>query len=236
MGSCLAVEFQSVLSFPAQMKLFQEYMERVKGELGEEAASSFFADSLYLLVAGTNDIANTYFTIGTRRLEYSIASYARFLVSKASTFIQELHQHGARRIGVLGTPPIGCLPLERTLAGGLRRNCNEVRNKAAQVVNTELLSELDSLSKSLADSKIVYLEIYELLLQLIENPEDFGFEVSDRGCCGTGIVEAAVLCNPFSATCEDHSKYVFWDTFHPTEKAYQILVDRIIELNFDKFL
>lgn len=42
------------------------------------------------------------------------------------------------------------------------------------------------------------------------------------GCCGTGLVEAAVLCNLKSVVCEDASRYVFWDSIHPTEKSYFI--------------
>lgn len=47
-----------------------------------------------------------------------------------------------------------------------------------------------------------------------------GFEEVSTGCCGTGYIEASILCNMNSAICDDASKYVFWDAVHPTEKAY----------------
>lgn len=53
--------------------------------------------------------------------------------------------------------------------------------------------------------------------------------MSDKGCCGTGKLEVVVLCNKLSGACEDDSKYIFWDSYHPTEKAYQFIVDQIIE-------
>lgn len=53
--------------------------------------------------------------------------------------------------------------------------------------------------------------------------------MSNLGCCGTGAIEITVLCNELSGTCHDNSKYVFWDGMHPTEKAYKVLVDQIIE-------
>lgn len=57
-----------------------------------------------------------------------------------------------------------------------------------------------------------------------------GFEVSDKGCCGSGKLEVAVLCNPLSPhTCEDVSKYVFWDSYHPTENAYKIITDTVVK-------
>lgn len=56
-----------------------------------------------------------------------------------------------------------------------------------------------------------------------------GFEISDIGCCGTGEFEAAILCNGKSLVCPDDTKYIFWDSFHPTEKAYQVIVDAILQ-------
>lgn len=62
-----------------------------------------------------------------------------------------------------------------------------------------------------------------------------GFEVVDRGCCGTGTIEVTMLCNKFSGTCPDHDKYFFWDSYHPTEKGYRILVSQIIKKYINSF-
>lgn len=57
-----------------------------------------------------------------------------------------------------------------------------------------------------------------------------GFEEATKGCCGTGTIEVSFLCNSLTkTTCDDPSKFVFWDTFHPTERAYKILTDEIFE-------
>ena len=59
----------------------------------------------------------------------------------------------------------------------------------------------------------------------------------DKGCCGTGLIEASVLCNKFNpCTCDDVSKYVFWDSFHPTERVYKILISEITQEYVNKFL
>lgn len=55
-----------------------------------------------------------------------------------------------------------------------------------------------------------------------------GFEEAAKGCCGTGNIEVALLCNKFSGTCEDDTKYIFWDSYHPTEKVYTTIVDQLI--------
>ena len=63
-----------------------------------------------------------------------------------------------------------------------------------------------------------------------------GFEESKKGCCGSGELEIGPLCNRKSVICADDSKYVFWDSFHPTEKTYEILVDEIIKENLSLLL
>lgn len=57
-----------------------------------------------------------------------------------------------------------------------------------------------------------------------------GFVDASRGCCGTGRVETTVfLCNPKSiGTCSNATQFVFWDSFHPSEAANQVLADTLI--------
>lgn len=47
-----------------------------------------------------------------------------------------------------------------------------------------------------------------------------GFEKVTSGCCGTGYLEASFLCNYKTWVCDDVSKYVFFDSIHPTERTY----------------
>ncbi|KAL8030733.1 hypothetical protein ABFX02_14G304800 [Erythranthe guttata] len=229
-------QLASVTPLSTQLEQFKEYIVKLKVAIGEQSTNNILSNSLYLVVAGSDDLANTYFTIGFRRSQYDISSYADLLVSSASTFIQELYKLGARRIGVFGIPPIGCLPAQRSLAGGSGRMCVEEYNKAAILVNSKLSPTLDSLTATLPQSRIVYIDIYNPLLNLIQYPQNYGFEVSDRGCCGTGNLEVVVLCNKYSGTCGDDSKYVFWDSYHPTEKAYKVLVDQVLLKYLDKFV
>ncbi|CAI0392816.1 unnamed protein product [Linum tenue] len=143
---------------------------------------------------------------------------------------QELYRIGARRIGVLSLPPIGCLPSQRTSGGGPNRSCSNSSNQAAQLFNSKLSAVLDSLSKTHPDALFVYLDVYNRLTSIIHNPIRYGFEVVVKGCCGTGTIEASILCTSVSDshTCKDASKYLFWDSYHPSEKGYGILSDMVI--------
>lgn len=46
-----------------------------------------------------------------------------------------------------------------------------------------------------------------------------GFDVIDKGCCGVGRNNGQITCLPLQTPCEDRTKYLFWDAFHPTEVA-----------------
>ncbi|CAN4077027.1 unnamed protein product [Withania somnifera] len=150
-----------------------------------------------------------------------------------TAIITELYKLGARTICIFGVPPIGCLPAQRTLAGGLTRECAAEYNQAAQLANTKLSAAIASLSTNLTQSKLALIDIYNPLLDLIVNPQKHGFEVVDKGCCGTGNIEVLILCNKYSGTCEDDTKYLFWDSYHPTERGYRILVDQILKKYVD---
>jgi hypothetical protein len=54
--------------------------------VGEERTNFILAKCVTFLVASSNDIANTYFLTGIRRLHYDVPSYTDFLVKAASGF------------------------------------------------------------------------------------------------------------------------------------------------------
>ncbi|XP_059302392.1 GDSL esterase/lipase EXL3-like [Lycium ferocissimum] len=239
-GGCgydpLTASSMSVPQLLDQLTLFQEYIEKLKGLVGEEEATYILSNSFYMVVAGSDDFLNSYYVTGFRRNQYHINSYTDRIVAWASDFVQELFKLGARRIGLMGIPPIGCLPMQRTLGGGIiARGCVEEHNRAAQLTNTKMAVAIDLLSKTLPQSKLVFIDIYDLVTDFIVNHKKYGFEEVKKGCCGSGNIEVGMLCNKYSATCEDDTKYLFWDSFHPTEKGYRVLVDQIIKNNMNKF-
>ncbi|OAY80718.1 GDSL esterase/lipase At5g42170-like [Ananas comosus] len=234
-GACgydpLTSALSNVISMTGQLRLFGEYKERLKAIAGEERAEYIVSESLYLVSTGTDDIVNTYFATPFRNTHYDIPSYVDFLVSKAKEFLRQLRQMGAKKIWFGGIPPIGCVPSQRTLVGGILRECEPRRNEAAQLFNSRMQNTISELGneESFRGTILVYIDIYNILLDLIQRPYAYGFEESTRGCCGTGLIEVTFLCNSITATtCPDETKFVFWDSFHPTEKAYKIIADYIL--------
>jgi phospholipase/lecithinase/hemolysin len=46
-------------------------------------------------------------------------------------------------------------------------------------------------------------------------------------CCGAGNFKGQLLCLPFVTPCSNRSEYVFWDAFHPTEKANGLVAESL---------
>ncbi|RDX64832.1 GDSL esterase/lipase EXL3, partial [Mucuna pruriens] len=224
----LTSKIASVLSLSKQLDKFREYKNKITETVGENS-TTIISKSIYILCSGSNDIANTYSLF--RREKYDIAAYTDFMISQATNFLQELYGLGARRIGVFTLPPIGCVPSQRTLRGGIQRTCSDFENQAAMLFNTKLKSQLDALKILFSDARFVYLDIYGPLLNMIQNPAKYGFEVADKGCCGTGDIEVSVLCNRLSPVCSNTSNYIFWDSFHPTQAAYNVLSSTVLDDN-----
>ncbi|VFQ76915.1 unnamed protein product [Cuscuta campestris] len=174
-------EVASSVPMSRQLDYFKEYLGKLKAVFGENETKFITDNALFLVVAGSNDIANTYFTFGLRRLQYDVDSYTDLIVRKASTFIQELYGMGARRIGVFSQVPVGCLPAERTLGGGGLGGCVEKYNEAAELANSKFQAEIDSLSaNTLPNAKLVFIDLYNPLLQLIQNPALYGLEEAEQ--------------------------------------------------------
>lgn len=89
---------------------------------------------------------------------------------------KELSLKGARKIGFVGLPPIGCVPSQRTAAGGLSRECVPVRNEAASLFNSRISEEIDSLQMGMLinGTRIIFIDIYPLLLDIIQRPHVYG--------------------------------------------------------------
>ncbi|XP_048596287.1 GDSL esterase/lipase At1g59030 [Brassica napus] len=147
--------------------------------------------------------------------------------------IMELHKLGAKKIGVFSAVPVGCVPLQRTVFGGMfTRGCVKPLNDMAKQFNARLSPALESLDKEL-DGVILYINVYDTLFNMIQHPSKYGFEVADRGCCGRGSLAISYMCNSLNPfTCSNSSAYIFWDSYHPTERAYQVMVDNLL----DKYL
>ncbi|KAK6229783.1 GDSL lipase/esterase - like 10 [Theobroma cacao] len=220
----------SVIPFWKEMEYYKEFQSKLRGYLGDDIANHHLRESLHLISIGTNDFLENYYIFPTRSSKYSVDEYQNFLIRIASNFIRELYNLGARKIAIVGLPPMGCLPLERTTNIFFGSECIEEYNNVAVDFNKKLQGRVMGLKQELSGVQLVQTNAYDKLLEMIQNPSQFGFENAETACCGTGLFEMSYLCdkmNPF--TCSDANNYIFWDSFHPTEKTNAILADHVVK-------
>ncbi|KAG4153687.1 hypothetical protein ERO13_D03G007500v2 [Gossypium hirsutum] len=172
----LTAKSANVIAMSGQLELFKECIKKIKGAVGEERAATIISKAIYIVCTGSNDISNTYFSTPFRRPHYDINGYAEFNARYANQFLQDLYGLGARRIGLYGLPPIGCVPSQRTIGGGKNRDCYEAGNQLAIAYNTKLSGVIDSLKAvyTLPNTKLIFFDIYYPLLSIIQNPAKYG--------------------------------------------------------------
>ncbi|XP_028208524.1 GDSL esterase/lipase At1g23500-like [Glycine soja] len=218
---------QGVVSLPSQLRLFQEYIGKLTALVGQQRAADIISKSVFLVSAGNNDIAITYSFLLAPTLQ-PFPLYSTRLVTTTSNFFKSLYELGARRVWVLSTLPLGCLPGGRTVAGGPLRICAPFANQFAQTFNGQLSSAVDSMRVTLPNYDIRFIDVYTPLFNLINNPQPEGFVDVSEGCCGTAPFGVSGICTLLSL-CPNPSSYVFWDSAHPTERAYRFVVSSILQ-------
>ncbi|XP_044485231.1 GDSL esterase/lipase APG-like [Mangifera indica] len=217
-----------------QLQYYKEYQSKLAQVAGSTKSASIIKDAIYVLGAGSGDFLQNYYVNPLLNKAYTPEQYSSILVGIFSSFIKTMYGLGARKFGVTSLPPLGCLPLARTLFGFHGKGCVSNINTDAQQFNKKLNSSAASLQKQLPDLRLVIFDIFQPLYDLVKNPSSQGFVEATRGCCGTGTVETTVfLCNPNSpGTCSNASQYVFWDSVHPSQAANQILADALVLAGF----
>ncbi|KAL0328883.1 UNVERIFIED_CONTAM: GDSL esterase/lipase [Sesamum calycinum] len=236
----LTAQLSGVISVQRQLEYFKEYKAKLEAAIGKARTKTLISKAAFLISAGTNDIVLNYFATPFRRETYNITSYQEFLLEHVKQFIQGLREEGATVIGLVGLPPIGCLPIVITVtsaeADGERR-CNDSLSSIALDYNQKLQKMLEAMQNS-SSSIIYYADIYKPLNDIIQRPSRYGFDNVNSGCCGSGLIETTFMCNPGTLVCANPSKYLFFDSVHPTQAAYSFLyqalrptVDRVIKIH-----
>ena len=220
-----------VITADKQIDMFKDYIKRVKGIVGDEKKGmKIINDALVVISAGTNDFGYNFYGVPTRRFQYTVDRYQDFLLLRLQSFVKALYELGCRRMVIAGLPPMGCLPLQMTakFQNPLDRKCLEDQNSESKAYNDKLSNLINQLQTLLPHSKIAYADIYSPLLDMIQNPKKYGFVETSKGCCGTGLLEVAFLCNPTRPVCQNPSQFIFWDSLHPTQSAYEFLTKQFV--------
>ncbi|GLJ22979.1 hypothetical protein SUGI_0433470 [Cryptomeria japonica] len=209
-----------VLTLGKQLENFRHYRLQLANMTGQGNATKIISEAIFALSTGSNDFINNYYANPLMSKKYTLAQFEDILLQSLRGFVQSIYNEGATRLVIIGLPPFGCCPSQITLHNVLNGSCYEKFNEVATSFNEKTIALTKEMTLSFPALRIAYYDIYAKLYDMIKYPTKYGFKETRKGCCGTGLIEASILCNKGTPTCNDPSKYVFWDSFHPTSEAY----------------
>ncbi|CAA7044653.1 unnamed protein product [Microthlaspi erraticum] len=190
---------QGVIHVQEQVTDYQNYIQKLSQQVGDAAqAKQILANAVTLISIGNNDICHHIFCNSGQE----IAIQYRNIHRSAHSLESYVHP--------------GCLPGSRQMAGNLI--CLPNVNYGAKIFNQKLMNLVSKLSQSHPDAKFVYIDMYNSLLAVIDNPTQYGFTTATPCCCS--------VMTP--VPCMHSANHVFWDFAHPSEKAYKTVVPKIV--------
>lgn len=204
---------KGTLTMRTQIKYFKRAVDKMFCFPSKE---DHLARSLFLLSGGGNDFS------AFNRTTDSPPDYIAKMVSTYIEHIQVLYNLGARMIGILDVPPIGCTPGSRVdMTNG---GCNDGANSLAQGFNSLLRMQLaKAVAANMKDLKYSIASNYVILSDMMANPLIAGFKEVETACCGVGKFRAEAMCSHEGTTActGNHNDYMFWDMLHGTQATYE---------------
>ncbi|KAL8233304.1 hypothetical protein R6Q57_003082 [Mikania cordata] len=222
------IQFVNVIRMPYQLRDFEIYRGRLTDLIGTDKTKKLIDNALFLITCGGNDFVNNYFLIpnSIRSIQYKIPEYVPFIISEYQKILMRFYELGARKVLVTGTGPLGCVPASLA-RHSVKGECAADLQEAAELFNPQLVNMVASLNEKIGSKIFITVETNLMNLNFITNPKAFGFKTSQEACCGQGQYNGLGLCTPLSNICEDRNAYVFWDAYHPSERANRLIAQEI---------
>ncbi|EPS68861.1 hypothetical protein M569_05905 [Genlisea aurea] len=214
------------IAFSEQVNNYKNTAAEVVNILGDEdSAANYIGKCVFSVGMGSNDYLNNYFMPQYYQTsqQYTPEEYADALIQEYTHQIQALYNYGARKFALIGISQIGCSPNSLAQGSPDGRTCVERINGANRMFNDRLYTLVDEFNSNSQDANFTYINAYAIFQDLIANPSPYGFRVTNAGCCGVGRNNGQITCLPLQTPCSNREEYVFWDAFHPTERANTII-------------
>ncbi|TYG91574.1 hypothetical protein ES288_A12G273000v1 [Gossypium darwinii] len=218
-----------------QVSNFEQNRIYMVNAMGENYTRKFLKKAIFSLTIGSNDVLN-YIQPSIPFLRHdkvSPTTFLDFMISNLTLQLERLHEMGARKFIVVGVGPLGCIPFVRALKLLRSGQCSSAVNALIQAYNQRLKELLSRLNQEMGPETIfVFANSYDVFMDIIANYHQYGLENANDPCCG-GYFPPFVCFKSSdantSALCDDRSKYVFWDAYHPTEAANLIIAKQLVD-------
>ncbi|CAL0322886.1 unnamed protein product [Lupinus luteus] len=216
-----------VVNLNTQVSYFKNVKKLFSKKVGDAEAKELISKSVYLFHIGGNDYSTLLETNSSLLLPHDHQQFVDMVIGNLTNVIKEIYNLGGKKFGFLNVPPIGCSPSIRIrVSNGSTGACLEDLSAIARLHNTKLSQMLQKLEKQLKGFKYSLTDFYSVVYQVIKYPSKYGFKEGSMACCGGGAYRGDGSCGGKRGIkeyklCDNASEYVFFDSFHPTERASQ---------------
>ncbi|KAL8473883.1 hypothetical protein ACS0TY_030661 [Phlomoides rotata] len=222
-------------------------LNELRRQMEDGEFSYYLGKAIVVMTLGSNDYINNYLQPSyTSSYLYTPQDYADLLINRYATQILAVERLGVMKFFLGGIGPLGCIPNHlATRVAPPAGKCIAYTNDIVNMFNKRLASLVDELNHKYNGSIFAYANTFGVFTEILNNAKNYGFDVTDRGCCGIGRNQGQITCLPLSGPCANRNKYIFWakvlyapitraiqrpalfwDAFHPTQAANQILAHR----------
>ncbi|CAL5439380.1 unnamed protein product [Camellia sinensis] len=229
----LSQTFQGqVINLCTQVRYYNKVVGLLRQKLGNEEAKKTLSSAVYLFGVGTNDYISLFLTNSTFLNSFSNSQYVGMVIGNLTMVIKEVYKKGGRKFGFLNLGPLGCLPGIRIIKPEDNGGCLEEASQLANLHNEALSKLLSQLVNQLKGFKYALYDFNSNLRLKMNHPSKYGFKEGKIACCGTGRFRGTFSCGGKRPVkdyelCDNPNEYVFWDSFHLTEKVHKQMADQI---------
>nr|XP_043634211.1 GDSL esterase/lipase At5g33370-like isoform X2 [Erigeron canadensis] len=172
------VQFLNIIRIWTQLEYFEQYQTRLADVIGHDQVNKVVTDGVVLISLGGNDFVNNYYLVpySARSRQFALPDYVRYVISEYRNVLSRMYDLGARRVLVMGTGPMGCVPAE--LAQRSRTGeCSVELQRAADLYNPQLNDMLRSLNDEKGGQIFVAANTMRMHMDFISNPQAYGTKV-----------------------------------------------------------
>ncbi|KAM5579653.1 GDSL esterase/lipase 1 [Rosa sericea] len=216
-----------VIDLTSQLSYFEQVRKSLRKNLGDEKAKTLISRAIYLFSVGGNDYSYIFGTNSSILRTYSRREFVGTVLGNITAAIKEIYKKGGRNFGFLSLDPLGCLPFARAVEQEQKgHGCFEEITPYVKLHNKALPKLLQKLETKLKGFRYSLSDYNEFLRDRMNNPSKYGFEEGKVACCGSGPYRGILSCGGERGIkeyylCPNASKYVFFDSAHPTERVNQ---------------
>ncbi|KAI3463199.1 hypothetical protein Pfo_019862 [Paulownia fortunei] len=232
-AGALTQTFQGlVINLRTQLKYHKREVALLSNKLGHANANTILSTAVYLFSIGTNDYISPFLLNFSLQPSYSHSHYVEMVIGNLTTAVKAIYERGGRKFGFLNLGDLGCLPGLRVLRPENGGGCLEEATVLAKLHNIALKKSLSEMEQQFHGFKYFLYDFNSNLAEKMSQPLKYGFKEGKKACCGTGHFNGIFSCGGKRLVkdfelCENPNQFIFWDSYHLTERVYKHMTDQM---------